>query len=67
MNCADCGEPIYTDVKHECGNRPHMIKFSLDLFRISETIQKIREWWWKYRNKWGSGGGPNMDSPGVTP
>ena len=66
--CPDCNEPIYFGSKHDCPNRPHMIKFSIDLFRIPETIQKVRTCWWKWRNKWGSGGGPGTSGyGGVTP
>jgi len=64
--CPDCNEPLY-DGKHECGNKPHMFKISLDLFRIPETFQRLREWWWLWRNKWGSGSGNGPTSSGVTP
>ena len=67
MTCPDCNEPLFEGVQHQCPNKPHMIKVSVDLFRIPETIQKIRHWWWKWRNKWGSSSGPDINSPGVQP
>ncbi len=68
--CPDCNEPIYDygdGPKHDCPNRPNMIRLSIDLFRIPETIQRWRVWWWKWRNKWGSSSGPGADGHGVQP
>jgi len=65
--CVDCNNPVYSGVQHQCPNRTNMFRMSADLFRIPEGIQKVRYRWWKWRNKWGSSRGPNINHPGAQP
>ena len=47
--CPFCGK--FVEPGHWCDERPHRIGFKVDLFRLEDTVQKVREWWWKLRHK----------------
>lgn len=44
--CLFCGEPVYYGEKHNCPNKPALLK--VDLFKI---YCKLYYWWEKWKKK----------------